>query len=130
MLAAPVEAMAFDFYEAAEDMAPAEVALRVAATAGGVCNAVAFWFELKLDETSRLSTSPYAAKACLFGMQIQPTHPSVHVGGCLLGLDFERASYHCMYACLLSMTWALAFVNDKWTQSCWRGHAGGLTGGV
>ena len=62
-LAAPVEAMAFDFYEAAEDMTPAEAELRVSATAGGICNAVAFWFELQLDATTSLSTSPYADKA-------------------------------------------------------------------
>ena len=55
--------MAFDFYEAAEDMTPAETDLRVSATADGVCNAVAFWFELQLDATTSLSTSPYAAKA-------------------------------------------------------------------
>ena len=55
--------MAFDFYEAAEDMTPAEVHLCVSATAGGVCNAVAFWFELQLDATTSLSTSPYADKA-------------------------------------------------------------------
>lgn len=55
--------MAFDFYEAANDLAPAEAALSVVATADGVCNAVAFWFELQLDERATLSTSPYAAKA-------------------------------------------------------------------
>lgn len=55
--------MAFDFYEAAEDMTPAEAELRVSATAGGVCNAVAFWFELQLDASTSLSTSPYAEKA-------------------------------------------------------------------
>ena len=62
-LANPVEAMAFDFYEAAEDMTPAEAELRVSATAAGICNAVAFWFELQLDATTSLSTSPYADKA-------------------------------------------------------------------
>lgn len=62
-LAPPMEAMAFDFYEAAVDMTPAEAELRVSATAGGVCNAVAFWFELQLDATTSLSTSPYADKA-------------------------------------------------------------------
>lgn len=55
--------MAFDFYEAAEDMAPAQAELGATATAAGVCNAVAFWFDLQLDETTTLSTSPYAAKA-------------------------------------------------------------------
>lgn len=128
-LAAPVEAMAFDFYEAAEDMAPAEVALRVAATAGGVCNAVAFWFELQLDETLRLSTSPYAAKVCLFGMQIQPLHPSVHVGGFLLGLDVEHlVSLYVRVPAEHDLE--AAFVGGKWTQSCWRDHAGALSGGV
>ena len=44
-------------------MTPAEAELRVSATAGGICNAVAFWFQLQLDSTTSLSTSPYADKA-------------------------------------------------------------------
>ncbi|KAK9846546.1 hypothetical protein WJX81_006344 [Elliptochloris bilobata] len=70
-LADPIEAMAFDFYEAAEDMAPAEVALRASAIAGGICNAVAFWFELQLDEAATLSTSPYAAKGPTWQQAVQ-----------------------------------------------------------
>lgn len=28
----------------------------------GKCNAIAFWFELELDEETQLSTSPYCQK--------------------------------------------------------------------
>ena len=36
--------------------------LDLAVTAGGICNAVAFWFELHLDEETHISTSPYSEK--------------------------------------------------------------------
>ena len=86
-LAAPVEAMTFDFYEAAEDMTPAEAKLRVSATAAGICNAVAFWFELQLDATTSLSTSPYADKA-----RMHQPHDVVHLpdADCLLHHDHHR----------------------------------------
>ena len=58
-----VEAFAFDFADWRTNMAPAEMRLRLQIDHGGVWNAVAFWFELGLDEETRLSTSPYADKA-------------------------------------------------------------------
>lgn len=36
-----------------------QVQLQLPVTAAGICNAVAFWFELHLDEETHLSTSPY-----------------------------------------------------------------------
>ena len=58
-----VEALAFDFADWRANMAPAEMSLRLSIVHGGVWNAVAFWFELELDDETRLSTSPYDAKA-------------------------------------------------------------------
>lgn len=59
-LGPPVEAMGFDFYEWQANMQPSEVALRLRVTEPGVWNAVAFWFDLHLDEENQLSTSPYS----------------------------------------------------------------------
>ena len=61
-LGPPVEALAFDFYEWRANMAPAEAALRLQVTRAGVWNAVAFWFDLQLDEETQLSTSPHGPK--------------------------------------------------------------------
>ena len=59
-----MEAFAFDFADWRTNMAPAEMLLRLPIDCGGVWNAVAFWFELELDEEISLSTSPYVDKAC------------------------------------------------------------------
>ena len=59
-----VEAFAFDFANWRTNMAPAEMPLQLPIGHGGIWNAVAFWFELELDEETSLSTSPYADKAC------------------------------------------------------------------
>ena len=103
--------MAFDFYEAAEDMTPAEAELRVSATAGGICNAVAFWFELQLDATTSLSTSPYADKA-----RMHKHHNDVRLlivccvmtnnckEGVLMTIDWQVIAFH---AVLLGHQWRL-----------------------
>ena len=57
-----VEAMAFEFADWRDNMAAAEVPLRLLFDHEGVWNAVAFWFALELDEETRLSTSPYGDK--------------------------------------------------------------------
>ena len=36
--------------------------MSVAVEVGGICNAMAFWFELQLDEEASLSSSPYVDK--------------------------------------------------------------------
>ncbi len=59
-----MESFAFDFADWRTNMAPAEMRLRLPISHGGIWNAVAFWFELELDEETSLSTSPYADKAC------------------------------------------------------------------
>ena len=60
-----MEALAFDFADWRTNMAAAEVPLRLRVAHEGVWNAVAFWFELELDEESRLSTSPYTDKVTI-----------------------------------------------------------------
>ena len=57
-----IEAMGFDFYDAESNMAPAAVDLTARITAPGTWNAVAFWFELQLDEETRLDSGPYCDK--------------------------------------------------------------------
>ena len=54
--------MGFDFYDAGANMAPAAVDLMARITAPGTWNAVAFWFELQLDEETRLNSGPYCDK--------------------------------------------------------------------
>ena len=39
-----------------------QVNLQLPVTKTGICNAIAFWFELDLDEETQLSTSPYCQK--------------------------------------------------------------------
>ena len=56
------EAMAFDFYEAVANMQPIELTISGKAFADGICNAVAFWFTLHLDEETELHTGPYIDK--------------------------------------------------------------------
>ena len=64
-LSAPFETFAFDFYDVTpETLAPETRRAKPPIVADGVCNAVAFWFELELgvDEHGNaitLSTSPY-----------------------------------------------------------------------
>ena len=61
-LAAPRSCMGFDFCERQIDMQPSAVPLAIDITADGVCNAIAFWFDLQLDEHSQISSSPYKMK--------------------------------------------------------------------
>ena len=56
------EALAFDFYEAVANMQPVELTIPGKAFADGICNAVAFWFTLHLDEETELHTGPYIDK--------------------------------------------------------------------
>jgi type II protein arginine methyltransferase len=60
LTAAPAPAFEFDFYAAEANMAPAERRIELTFTAPGVFNAVAFWFDLRLDAEASLTTSPYA----------------------------------------------------------------------
>ena len=43
-------------------MQPLSVSLAIDITADGMCNAIAFWFDLQLDEHSQMSSSPYKMK--------------------------------------------------------------------
>ena len=53
--------MAFDFYMDQRNMQPFETVLETGVIRTGICNAVAFWFELALDEQTYLSSSPNQA---------------------------------------------------------------------
>jgi len=58
-LSDPVSVFDFDFYQAESNLQPAKATFNVEVTTAGVCNAIAFWFDLHLDENNSLSTSPY-----------------------------------------------------------------------
>jgi hypothetical protein len=62
-LAQPQLAFEFDFNcpDPLTAFQPASHQLAFAVNAAGVCNAVAFWFELQLDEQTWLSSSPYSS---------------------------------------------------------------------
>ena len=57
-----IEAMGFNFYDAEANMAPRATELVARITSSGIWNAVAFWFELQLDEDTRLNSGPYRNK--------------------------------------------------------------------
>ena len=42
-----------------------QVCMQLPIQQSGICNAIAFWFELDLDEQTQLSTSPYCEKVLL-----------------------------------------------------------------
>ena len=59
----PVKVMELDFYDVNDNMQPHSEQFSVRATDDCmVCNAMAFWFDLHLDEATTLSCSPYADK--------------------------------------------------------------------
>lgn len=60
-LAGPQPVFTFDFNtpDPITAFAPASMQLTFPVSTAGVCNAVAFWFELHLDEHTCLSSSPY-----------------------------------------------------------------------
>lgn len=39
-----------------------QVPMELSVDVAGICNAIAFWFELHLDDETTLSTSPYTDK--------------------------------------------------------------------
>eukprot|EP00878_Enallax_costatus_P016702 GHUV01017525.1.p1 GENE.GHUV01017525.1~~GHUV01017525.1.p1 ORF type:complete len:351 (+),score=105.37 GHUV01017525.1:1061-2113(+) len=63
-LAEPQLAFDFDFNctNPQEAFQPAAKCLEFGITHSGVCNAVAFWFDLQLDEVTTLSNSPYVSQ--------------------------------------------------------------------
>lgn len=60
-LAPPQPVFGFDFNtpDPLTAFQPASLTLNFPISTAGVCNAVAFWFKLTLDEHTQLSSSPY-----------------------------------------------------------------------
>ena len=52
--------MGFDFYNAEDNLQPTESCFTVKVPEAARCNAMAFWFDLHLDEAVSLSCSPFA----------------------------------------------------------------------
>ena len=59
-LANPKPFFNFDFYAWEENMRPREVPISFEITEEGTFNAIAFWFDLELDEETTLTTNPFA----------------------------------------------------------------------
>lgn len=70
-LAPPQEVFTFDFYNAPRYMCPDESLLQFHVSDDGVCNAIAMWFDLHLDEDIMLSTSPYEDKGPTWQQAVQ-----------------------------------------------------------
>jgi hypothetical protein len=59
-LAKPNPFFNFDFYAWEENMQPKEEPMSFEITEEGTFNAIAFWFDLELDEETTLTTNPFA----------------------------------------------------------------------
>ena len=93
-LAEPVEVFTFDFYDyqarrtgagsrrdprprrPQANISPLERQIEFPLTKSGVFNAVAFWFELQLDEDTSYSTSPYVEQGKTWQQAVQARRPS------------------------------------------------------
>ena len=92
-LAEPTEVFLFDFYEHEANMVPAQRAMRIPIHTDGVLNAVAFWFELHLDEETTLSTSPHGAKGRTWQQAVQLVEEVRVTAGMELGLVGRHDTY-------------------------------------
>ncbi|KAL0046712.1 hypothetical protein WJX82_008116 [Trebouxia sp. C0006] len=93
-----VQALAFDFYDAEANMKPSEVCMQLPIQHSGICNAIAFWFELDLDEQTQLSTSPYCEKGPTWQQAVQ-WMPEVEVhAGSQAGLLTKHDTYGISFA--------------------------------
>ncbi|KAK9863045.1 hypothetical protein WJX84_000363 [Apatococcus fuscideae] len=70
-LGKPQQVMGFDFYEAQANMEPLQVPMELPVDVAGICNAIAFWFELHLDNETTLTTSPYSDKGGTWQQAVQ-----------------------------------------------------------
>jgi len=70
-LAPPLKVFSFDFYEVEKCAADNEQKLHFKVDTDGVCNAIAMWFKLYLDEENSLSTSPYEEKGPTWQQAVQ-----------------------------------------------------------
>lgn len=116
-LSKPVRVMTFDLYEAEAHMQPAEVELCIPVHTQGVCNAIAFWFELFLDENTSLSTSPYAEKVSLPSSVVQGTIRHCFHSGNIFFFGFRvfrvpSASLVLSQGTLTSLQWAQFHARD------------------
>ena len=63
--------MSFDFYMDHTNMQPFETPLDINITRTGNCNAIAFWFELQLDEQTVISSGPNECNVGCFHLLLQ-----------------------------------------------------------
>lgn len=97
-LAEPMEVFSFDFYDIQRAVAVNEALLDFEITAPGVCNAVAMWFDLHLDEETTLSTCPYVDKGPTWQQAVQWL-PEVRVApGERLAITARHDTYSISYA--------------------------------
>ena len=70
-LAEPTKVFSFDFYDVQQCALDNQNILTFDITTDGVCNAVAMWFKLHLDDEISLSTSPYEEKGPTWQQTVQ-----------------------------------------------------------
>ena len=70
-LAEPSKVFSFDFYDVQQCAMDNQNILTFDITTEGVCNAVAMWFKLHLDDEISLSTSPYEEKGPTWQQAVQ-----------------------------------------------------------
>ncbi|KAK3268304.1 hypothetical protein CYMTET_23176 [Cymbomonas tetramitiformis] len=70
-LAEPLEVFSFEFGDVEANVAPLAHAVEFDITQDGIFNAIAFWFELQIDEETTLSTSPYGKKGPTWTQAVQ-----------------------------------------------------------
>lgn len=70
-LAPPLKVFSFDFYDLEQCITQNESHLSFEVQQSGVCNAIAMWFRLHLDEETSLSTSPYQDKGPTWQQAVQ-----------------------------------------------------------
>eukprot|EP00958_Prasinococcus_capsulatus_P011345 scaffold1124_cov361-Prasinococcus_capsulatus_cf.AAC.26 len=61
----------FDFYEWQANLKPLEKQLQLPVTQDGFLNAIAFWFELQLDEQTMITNSPFAETGGTWSQAVQ-----------------------------------------------------------
>ncbi|KAK9917705.1 hypothetical protein WJX75_007354 [Coccomyxa subellipsoidea] len=92
------EVFAFDFYEAEANMQAAETTVRLTAHTHGTCNAIAFWFNLHLDEETELHTSPYTDKGPTWQQAVQCVEEVHLVPGQRFNLVAKHDTYGLSFA--------------------------------
>ncbi len=73
-----------------------QVCMQLPIQQSGICNAIAFWFELDLDEQTQLSTSPYCEKVLLHSIGHSRYFASLQIQRLHI-IMLKHAADHCAF---------------------------------